>query len=59
MLLEQGKDYARIGRYLSAGHVDGALMFSLHGDDPCPPMAAATGLPDRLRRPARLAGRRG
>lgn len=45
MLLEQRQDYTRIGRYLSGGHVDGALMFSLHSDDPLPGMAAASGLP--------------
>ncbi|GGO44552.1 LacI family transcriptional regulator [Streptomyces daqingensis] len=45
ILLEQQKDYERIGRYLSAGHVDGALMFSLHGDDPLPGIASRTGLP--------------
>ncbi len=45
MMLERQRDYARIGRYLSAGHVDGALMFSLHGDDPLPGMARRTGLP--------------
>ncbi|MCB5909907.1 LacI family DNA-binding transcriptional regulator [Streptomyces pinistramenti] len=38
-------DYDRIGRYLAAGHVDGALMFSLHRDDPLPAMAAGAGLP--------------
>ncbi|MFG2225899.1 LacI family DNA-binding transcriptional regulator [Streptomyces sp. NPDC048644] len=38
-------DYDRIGRYLAAGHVDGALMFSLHRDDPLPAMAADAGLP--------------
>lgn len=45
LLLEQRRDYARIGRYLSGGHVDGALMFSLHSDDPLPGMAADSGLP--------------
>jgi DNA-binding LacI/PurR family transcriptional regulator len=45
MLLEHRRDYARIGRYLSGGHVDGALMFSLHSDDPLPGMAAESGLP--------------
>ncbi|WBB59719.1 LacI family DNA-binding transcriptional regulator [Streptomyces sp. WMMC500] len=39
------EDYPRIGRFLSGGHVDGALMFSLHRDDPLPGMAAAAGLP--------------
>ncbi|WP_055488244.1 LacI family DNA-binding transcriptional regulator [Streptomyces sp. WMMB 322] len=45
MMVERQKDYARIGRYLSAGHVDGALMFSLHGDDPLPTVARRSGLP--------------
>jgi DNA-binding LacI/PurR family transcriptional regulator len=45
LLLEQRRDYARIGRYLSGGHVDGALMFSLHSEDPLPQMAAESGLP--------------
>ncbi|MFW6690072.1 LacI family DNA-binding transcriptional regulator [Streptomyces sp. MAR4 CNX-425] len=39
------EDYPRIGRFLAGGHVDGALMFSLHRDDPLPAMAAAAGLP--------------
>ncbi|MGW7576890.1 LacI family DNA-binding transcriptional regulator [Streptomyces sp. NPDC054765] len=45
MFVEHRGDYARIGRYLSAGHVDGALMFSLHRDDPLPAMAERAGLP--------------
>ncbi|TDC24381.1 LacI family transcriptional regulator [Streptomyces sp. 8K308] len=45
MLLEGRDDYDRIDRYLAGGHVDGALMFSLHADDPLPAMAAASGLP--------------
>ncbi|MEE1929291.1 LacI family DNA-binding transcriptional regulator [Streptomyces sp. TRM 70351] len=46
LLLSEGRgDHARIGRYLSGGHVDGALMFSLHGGDPLPGMAAASGVP--------------
>ncbi|WP_049578849.1 LacI family DNA-binding transcriptional regulator [Streptomyces sp. SBT349] len=45
MLLEQRADYDRIGRYLSGGHVDGTLMFSLHTDDPLPAIAAASRLP--------------
>ena len=37
LLLPQGAaDEARVARYLSAGHVDGALLVSLHGDDPLP-----------------------
>ncbi|MFG7945564.1 LacI family DNA-binding transcriptional regulator [Streptomyces cacaoi] len=44
MLQERDEDHERIGRYLAGGHVDGALMFSLHGP---PPGAAAVraGLP--------------
>ncbi|GAB3672579.1 LacI family DNA-binding transcriptional regulator [Streptomyces sparsus] len=45
LLLEQRTDHDRIGRYLSGGHVDGALMLSLHRDDPLPSMAAASALP--------------
>ncbi|MGD9484468.1 LacI family DNA-binding transcriptional regulator [Streptomyces sp. TRM70308] len=46
LLLSEGPaDHERIGRYLSGGHVDGALLFSLHGDDPLPSMTAASGLP--------------
>lgn len=45
LLLEQRRDYDRIGRYLAGGHVDGALMFSLHAEDPLPAMAAESGLP--------------
>ncbi|MEV0601382.1 LacI family DNA-binding transcriptional regulator [Streptomyces sp. NPDC050315] len=45
MMVESDRDHARIGRYLSGGHVDGALMFSLHRADPLPAMAAAAGLP--------------
>ncbi|WP_313896513.1 LacI family DNA-binding transcriptional regulator [Streptomyces sp. GC420] len=45
LLIEGSDDYERVGRYLSAGHVDGALMFSLHQDDPLPSMAGSAGLP--------------
>ncbi len=36
---------SRTERYLSAGHVDGALLVSLHGDDPLPAAMAARGIP--------------
>jgi DNA-binding LacI/PurR family transcriptional regulator len=37
LLLPQGAaDEARVARYLTAGHVDGALLVSLHGNDPLP-----------------------
>ncbi|MER7399696.1 LacI family DNA-binding transcriptional regulator [Streptomyces sp. NPDC000151] len=45
MMVDSDRDHERIGRYLSGGHVDGALMFSLHRADPLPAMAAASGLP--------------
>ncbi|MGP4003385.1 LacI family DNA-binding transcriptional regulator [Streptomyces sp. 8N706] len=45
LLVERPQDYERIGRHLAGGQVDGALMFSLHRDDPLPSMAAASGLP--------------
>lgn len=45
MFVEGPADHDRIGRWLSAGHVDGALMFSLHRDDPLPALAERAGLP--------------
>ncbi|MEU9189331.1 LacI family DNA-binding transcriptional regulator [Streptomyces sp. NPDC048484] len=37
LLLTEGRDdHARVARYLAGGHVDGALVFSLHLDDPLP-----------------------
>ena len=38
--------------YLMAGHVDGVIMYSLHGDDPMPGAAAPTRRPGRRRRAA-------
>lgn len=35
----------RAERYLTAGHVDGALLVSLHGNDPLPKAVAARGIP--------------
>ena len=45
LLTEGPDDYARVGRYLAGGHVDGALAFSLHLDDPLPGIIRAAGLP--------------
>lgn len=45
LLVEGPGDYDRIGRYLAGGHVDGALAFSLHTDDPLPAIARRTGMP--------------
>lgn len=35
----------RLERYLGAGHVDGVLLVSLHGDDPLPAHLQARGVP--------------
>jgi DNA-binding LacI/PurR family transcriptional regulator len=38
-------DEDRLGSYLTSGHVDGALLLSLHGDDPLPARLAGHRLP--------------
>ena len=38
-------DEPRTARYLTAGHVDGVLLGSLHGDDPLPGQLVASGIP--------------
>ncbi len=45
LLTESRDDYARVGRYLAGGHVDGALVFSLHIDDPLPELIRGAGVP--------------
>ncbi|GGW78864.1 LacI family transcriptional regulator [Streptomyces lucensis JCM 4490] len=46
LLLTEGRDdHARVARYLAGGHVDGALVFSLHLDDPLPGLIQAAGVP--------------
>jgi DNA-binding LacI/PurR family transcriptional regulator len=46
LLLTEGvADYERVGRYLAGGHVDGALIFSLHTDDSLPVLARKAGVP--------------
>ncbi|MFL5993926.1 MAG: LacI family DNA-binding transcriptional regulator [Streptomyces sp.] len=46
LLLTEGRDdHARVGRYLAGGHVDGALVFSLHLDDPLPELIQRAGVP--------------
>ncbi|MBF8175356.1 LacI family DNA-binding transcriptional regulator [Streptomyces olivaceus] len=46
LLLTEGReDHARVGRYLAGGHVDGALVFSLHLHDPLPGLVRGAGLP--------------
>ena len=39
------RDEQRVERYLASGHVDGALLVSLHGDDPLPEHLARRGIP--------------
>ncbi|MGW0582186.1 LacI family DNA-binding transcriptional regulator [Streptomyces sp. NPDC002920] len=46
LLLTEGRaDHARVARYLAGGHVDGALVFSLHFDDPLPGLIQGAGIP--------------
>ena len=46
LLMPQSRaEEARIERYLAAGHVDGVLLVSLHGDDPLPARLARRGIP--------------
>lgn len=45
LLVEDSGDYDRIDRYLAGGHVDGALAFSLHTDDPLPAITRRIGMP--------------
>lgn len=46
LLLTEGRDdHARVGRYLAGGHVDGALVFSLHLDDPLPELIHGAAVP--------------
>lgn len=61
LLLTQGRDdHARVGRYLAGGHVDGALVFSLHLDDPLPGLIHGAGVPTVFGgRPGWAAGARG
>ncbi|WPO69905.1 LacI family DNA-binding transcriptional regulator [Streptomyces sp. KN37] len=46
LLLTEGRDdHERVGRYLAGGHVDGALVFSLHLDDPLPGIIRCAAVP--------------
>jgi DNA-binding LacI/PurR family transcriptional regulator len=45
LMPESGDEERRTSAYLSAGHVDGVLLASLHGDDPLPAQLAARGIP--------------
>ena len=45
LLTDGGSDSERVGRYLAGGHVDGALIFSLHTDDSLSGLARSAGVP--------------
>ena len=45
LMPETVSDSQRTSDYLSAGHVDGALLVSLHGDDPLPGRITAARIP--------------
>lgn len=45
LLIEEAGDYDRVARYLAGDHVDGALIFSLHAEDPLPEITRRIGLP--------------
>ncbi|MGW7412348.1 LacI family DNA-binding transcriptional regulator [Streptomyces sp. NPDC054863] len=45
LLMDGPEDAERIARYLSGGHVDGVLAFSLHTDDPLPEISRRAGIP--------------
>ena len=45
LLPQSADDEARLEGYLSAGHVDGVLMVSLHGNDPLPERLLQRGMP--------------
>lgn len=45
LLAEGTTDHERIDRYLAGGHVDGALAFSVHRDDPLPDIVRRLDLP--------------
>ena len=45
LMPETAADESRTADYLTAGHVDGAVLVSLHEDDPLPARLAASGIP--------------
>ncbi len=45
LLMPEPSEELRTARYLTGGHVDGALLVSLHGDDPIPAALAASDVP--------------
>jgi len=45
LMAQEEDDHGALEAYLCGGHVDGALVVSLHGEDPLPGRLAASGLP--------------
>ncbi|WP_018682982.1 LacI family DNA-binding transcriptional regulator [Actinokineospora enzanensis] len=45
LLMDQARDDSTLADYLCAGHVDGAIVVSLHGRDPLPGRLLDAGLP--------------
>ena len=45
LMPDSAADESRTADYLTAGHVDGAVLVSLHGDDPLPARLTAAGIP--------------
>ena len=45
LMPDSASEEARTADYLTAGHVDGAALVSLHGDDPLPARLADAGVP--------------
>ncbi|WP_049559242.1 LacI family DNA-binding transcriptional regulator [Nonomuraea sp. SBT364] len=45
MLASSAKSHARVERYIAGGHVDGAMLISMHGADPLPSAIARLRVP--------------
>ena len=45
LMAQDEQDHGTMANYLTSGHVDGALVVSLHGEDPLPAQLVASGLP--------------
>jgi DNA-binding LacI/PurR family transcriptional regulator len=45
MMAKDDEDHARLGHYVRAGHVDGAMLLSVHDDDPLPQQLLRAGIP--------------
>ena len=47
-MINSSTDRSRLGRHLTAQHVDGAMLLSIHGDDSLPGLLEDSGLPTVL-----------